>query len=377
MAACSSARSAYIRLSLACSASSSRSCRTSDTDAPPYLLRHLKNGALLTPCVRHRSGTGTPLSASRRMPTIWVSLNLDFRMTAPWTRAVYVQLSIDRGSLRLRQLSLRGRPDNVRCRTSLMAACSSARSVYIRLSLACSASSSRSCRTSDPDAPPYTGAIVGVTVQGADQGDTTTIAETLTTAAEDLEAAAAVTDDETRVIDEVVADKGYHSKQVLVDLAALDLRTYIAEPDRGRRKWTKHSAARDAVYANRRRIRGARGRRLQRRRSAYLERPNAHLYETGGMRRTHLRGHANILKRLLVHVGGFNLGLLMRTVFGVGTPPSLQGQLAVLIGVVVALWGARHDLWSPRDTRFTDHEAMFTPYRHLELLPVEASACGL
>ena len=101
MAACSSARSAYIRLSLACSASSSRSCRTSDTDAPPYLLRHLKNVALLTPCVRHRSGTGTPLSASRRMPTIWVSLNLDFRMTAPWTRAVYVQLSIDRGSLRI------------------------------------------------------------------------------------------------------------------------------------------------------------------------------------------------------------------------------------------------------------------------------------
>ena len=100
MAACSSARSAYIRLSLACSASSSRSCRTSDTDAPPYLLRHLKNVALLTPCVRHRSGTGTPLSASRKMPTIWVSLNLDFRMTAPWTRAVYVQLSIDRGSLR-------------------------------------------------------------------------------------------------------------------------------------------------------------------------------------------------------------------------------------------------------------------------------------
>ena len=96
----------------------------------------------------------------------------------------------------------------------------------------------------------------------------------------------------------------------------------------------------DAVYANRRRIRGARGRRLQRRRSEYLERPNAHLYETGGMRRTHLRGHANILKRLLVHVGGFNLGLLMRTRLRRGTPRSVQGQLAVLIGVVVVLWGA-------------------------------------
>ncbi len=93
-----------------------------------------------------------------------------------------------------------------------------------------------------------TGAIVGVTVQGADQGDTTTIADTVTAAAEDLEAVAAVTDGETAVIDEVVADKGYHSNRVLVDLASLDLRTYIAEPDRGRRRWTTKAAARDAVY---------------------------------------------------------------------------------------------------------------------------------
>ena len=71
-----------------------------------------------------------------------------------------------------------------------------------------------------------TGAIVGVTVQGADQGDTTTIAETVTAAAEELEAVAVVTDGQTAVIDEVVADKGYHSNQVLVDLGALDLRTY-------------------------------------------------------------------------------------------------------------------------------------------------------
>ena len=111
-----------------------------------------------------------------------------------------------------------------------------------------------------------TGAVVAVTVQGADQGDTTTIAETVTTAAEELDAVAAVTEGETAVIDEVVADKGYHSNQTLVDLAALDLRTYIAEPDRGRRNWKKNAAARDAVYANRRRIRGTRGRALQRRR---------------------------------------------------------------------------------------------------------------
>jgi transposase len=182
-----------------------------------------------------------------------------------------------------------------------------------------------------------TGAIVGVTVQGADQGDTTTIAETVTTAADELKAVAAVTDDHTAVIDEVVADKGYHSNQVLVDLAALDLRTYIAEPDRGRRHWKKKATARDAVYANRRRIRGTRGRTMQRRRSERLERPNAHLYETGGMRRTHLRGHVNILKRLVVHSGGFNLGLLMRRLIGVGTPRGLQGRLAMIISLATAL----------------------------------------
>src|ERR1017187_9160460 len=179
-----------------------------------------------------------------------------------------------------------------------------------------------------------TGAIVGVTVQGADQGDTTTIAETLTAAAEDLEAVATVTDGQTSVIDAVVADKGYHSNQVLVDLAALDLRTYIAEPDRGRRRWKKKAAARDAVYANRRRIRGTRGLALLRRRSERRERPNAHLYETGGMRRTHLRGHTNILKRLLVHAGGFNLGLFMRTLCGIGTPRSLQGRRAAVVALL-------------------------------------------
>ena len=94
-----------------------------------------------------------------------------------------------------------------------------------------------------------TGAIVGVTVQGADRGDTTTIAATVTTAADELEAVATVTDEHTAVIDEVVADKGYHSNQVLVDLAALDLRTYIAEPDRGWRTWRNKVAARAPLRA--------------------------------------------------------------------------------------------------------------------------------
>ena len=218
-----------------------------------------------------------------------------------------------------------------------------------------------------------TGAIVGVTVQGADQGDTTTIAETATAAAEALEAVATVTDEHTTMIDEVVADKGYHSNQVLVDLAVLDLRTYIAEPDRGRRHWKQNAAARDAVYANRRRIRGTRGRALQRRRSERLERPNAHLYETGGMRRTHLRGHANILKRLLVHIGGFNLSLLMRSLVGVGTPRSLQGRLATLVAIVRALWTCLEHLGPDPGTPSADHASVFTPHHCFEPLLVGAS----
>ena len=221
-----------------------------------------------------------------------------------------------------------------------------------------------------------TGAVVGVTVQRADQGDTTTIAETLTAAAETLEAVATVTNGTTSVIDEVVADKGYHSNQVLVDLAVLDLRTYIAEPDRGRRKWKQKLDARDAVYANRRRIRGTRGLTLQRRRSERLERPNAHLYDTGGMRRTHLRGHTNILKRLLVHIGGFNLGLLMRTLIGVGTPRSLQGRLAALIALVMTLPTQLVDVWR-HQTPSADHSAEFTAQHRYELLPVDTSEGAL
>ena len=90
----------------------------------------------------------------------------------------------------------------------------------------------------------------------------------------------------------------------------------------------RQEAARDAVYGNRRRIRGDRGKRLLRRRGERVERPLAHLYETGGMRRTHLRGTTNILKRVLVHASGFNLGLVMRRLLGVGTPRGLQGRLA-------------------------------------------------
>jgi len=183
-----------------------------------------------------------------------------------------------------------------------------------------------------------TGAIIAVTLQGADQGDTTTIVETAIAAAEQVEDAQADVE-EPQALEEVVADKGYHSNQTMVDLDAVEIRSYLAEPDRGRRDWSKQPDAQAPVYGNRRRVRGRRGRRLMRRRGETIERSFAHLYDTGGMRRTHLRGHTNILKRLLIHAGGFNLGLVMRHLIGSGTPRGLQGRVSALVGTLVALMG--------------------------------------
>jgi transposase len=197
-----------------------------------------------------------------------------------------------------------------------------------------------------------TGAIVGITVQGADEGDTTTIQQTLPEAAEQLEAVATVSDNAVAVIEEVVADKGYHSRTTVHDLKTLEIRTYISEPDRGTQSWIDQEAERDAVYANRRRIRGARGQRLLRRRGELLERPCAHLYETGGLRRAHVRGHENVLKRLLVHASAFNLGLWMRRLFGVGTPRALQGRAVVLAAMLRLLWNFVYEtialIWDQR-----------------------------
>ena len=179
------------------------------------------------------------------------------------------------------------------------------------------------------------GAVLGVTVQGADQGDTASMVETLILAAEQVETVLP----DGQGIEELVADKGYHSDSTLVALAEIGVRSYVSEPERGRRCWQDEKtgktppakcAAQKAVYGNRRRIRGTRGRRLMRCRGELLERPFAHVCETGGMRRVHLRGHPNIRKRLLVHFAGANLGQLLRTLIGVGTPRSLQGRAKAL-----------------------------------------------
>ena len=95
------------------------------------------------------------------------------------------------------------------------------------------------------------------------------------------------------------------------------------------------------------------------------------------MRRIHLRGHANILKRLLVHISGFNLALLMRSLIGIGTPRSLQGRLAALGAVVIALWTHLEDHWRDLGTPSVDHASDFTPQHRFELRPVGTSESDL
>src|SRR6516165_362573 len=194
-----------------------------------------------------------------------------------------------------------------------------------------------------------TGAVVAVTLHGADVGDTTSVLATTLTAAEQLAVVQASPPTA------LVGDRGYHSNDTLLTLQALGLRAYLVEPDRGRRCWRDAPEAQGPVYGNRRRVSGARGRRLMRRRGEYVERTFAHVYDTGGLRRLHLRGHPNILKRLIVHAGAFNLGLLMRHVIGRGTPRGLQGRrrpcfvlwllLASLVAELRAALTSRIQLW--------------------------------
>jgi transposase len=184
------------------------------------------------------------------------------------------------------------------------------------------------------------GAVVGVTLQPADAGDTATGRETVCEAGEQIatvaggEKSAGVNPEGPK---EVVLDKGYHSNEVLAELADWQVRSYCSEPERGRRRWEGKKEEQAAVYANRRRIRGERGKRLLRQRGEKVERSFAHCYETGGMRRVHLRHHPNILKRLLVHGAAFNLGLVMRKLLGRGTPRGLQGHDAALFFILLRL----------------------------------------
>jgi hypothetical protein len=117
------------------------------------------------------------------------------------------------------------------------------------------------------------------------------------------------------------------SGAVVQRVKGYEVRSYIPEKkQKGRRDWQGKRAEQQAVYENRRRVRGAYGKSLLRRRGELIERSFAHCYETGGMRRCHLRGRENILKRQLVHVGAFNLSLILRKLLGAGTPRELKNR---------------------------------------------------
>ena len=180
-----------------------------------------------------------------------------------------------------------------------------------------------------------TGAVVGMTIQPANTGDTKTFTETTAEAMHRLDEVKA--DEKVAgelsqtMVEEIVLDKGAHSNQMLVHLAQLGIRSYVSEQRRPRRKWKGKRQAQTATYANRRRVRGQRGRRLQRKRGELVERSFAHTLDTGATRRTPLRGHENIRKRQLIHVAAFDLGVLMRRLTGVGTPRGLQGRLIAAV----------------------------------------------
>jgi len=216
------------------------------------------------------------------------------------------------------------------------------------------------------------GAVVAVTLQGADLGDTTTVKETLAEAAiavaELVEREADLhPEEEPKVnvdgIEELVADKGYHSGAVLEQIKENEVRTYIPEKKQaGKRHWKGKEKEQQAVYQNRQRVRGKYGKSLLKRRGEFVERSFAHCYETGGMRRCTLRGTKNILKRQLIHVGAFNISLVLRKMLGAGTPRELKNRgLSLILRFFTHLIAlccsarqlpARKDGASPRRTEF-------------------------
>jgi transposase len=180
------------------------------------------------------------------------------------------------------------------------------------------------------------GLIVSADIYQADEADGDTVLMTVESAREQLTAVGS-----PHTVEEVLGDKGYHQAEALAVLREVHgVRTYIPEQHRrGHRVWVdKPPGQQEAVYANRRRCASPRGRALSRQRSEHAERSFAHTCETGGARRTWLRGLTDVAKRYWVHAGAHNLGALMRALHGIGTPRALQGALALLQALLFTLW---------------------------------------
>lgn len=191
-----------------------------------------------------------------------------------------------------------------------------------------------------------TEAVVAIQVRAGPTGDTKTGVETAELAMVHLQEA-----QEAQSRRNFVADRGYHSNQSLSDLDEVGLRSYVAEPDRGRRNWKGKEHEKTLVYANRRRIKGERGKALMRWRAERVERAFQHCYGREDLRRCNLRGNEKITKRLLIHVGAHILGILMRKMIGAATPRQLAVLREALQSVLCALQSIFHD-----------HRAMFERY---------------
>lgn len=165
--------------------------------------------------------------------------------------------------------------------------------------------------------------LLAAEIHLGDAGDTQTLFDSVLEAQVNLEQAGS-----EACIEEVAADKGYHAAEPLELFESDGLRTYIPEPRRKHPlRWTdKPAGYQHAVYENRRRVRRAKGKQLQRTRSELCERTFAHVCDSGGMRRSWLRGLVEVTKRYLIAAAAHNLGRILRTLFGIGKPRALQGS---------------------------------------------------
>jgi transposase len=217
-----------------------------------------------------------------------------------------------------------------------------------------------------------TGAIVAITTQGGAVGDTTSVEETLPAAgfavAEQI--ATPTAQGQYKVHEqgmcEVVTDKGYHSGASLAAIREVGVRSYVSVPQQPRRKWAGKAEQQAAVYANQRRVEGERGKRLLRRRGEFLERPFAHQYETGGLRRVHVRGRGNVAKRVLLQAAAFNLALILRSITKAGTP---KGRADLKIKLFCALCCALAAL-SQSSAPMTGPANVFSPISSANPLPL-------
>jgi transposase len=216
-----------------------------------------------------------------------------------------------------------------------------------------------------------TGAIVAITTHGGATGDSESVRETLPAAgyavAEQIDTPTAR--GSYRVYEqglcEVVTDKGYHSGAGLAEMSQ-SVRTYVSVPQQPRRNWEGKAEQQAAVYANRRRVEGQRGKSLLRRRGELLERPFAHQYETGAMRRLHVRGRGNVAKRVLLQAAAFNLALILRSITKAGTPRGLADLKGNIVWALLRVLAALSALCAP----FTAH-GRFSP-----TIPYRQRICG-